>query len=172
MGKKTVETYYKQGKRIISKNLIATIIICVTIATITGLFTMRPEIFYLCTSILIISTITLIIDNRAMNSMAIAAVPLFIIVIPLQPSILHFIIGILVTIILFRNGKNSTPGVIVITAIFYVFYGIMLYRWVIWPPGDLIFYQTILSPGPMLFYFISIFFIAGVIRSLQPKKRR
>jgi hypothetical protein len=172
MDKKTIETYYHEGKRIISKNLIAVIIISGLAAAIIGLFTMRPEILYLCTVILIVSIITLIIDNRAMNSMAIAAVPIFIIVIPLQPSFFHIFLGILVTIILFRNGKNSIPWLIIITSLFYLFYGLMIWQHVIWSPADYAFYQQVFTPGPMVFYFTSVFIIAGIIRSLQPKKKR
>jgi hypothetical protein len=172
MGKKAFETYYKQGRRIISKNLIAVIVGCGLIAAVTGLFTMRPEILYLCTIILIISVITLIIDNPAMNSMSIAAVPLFIVVIPLSPSFFHIFLGILVIIILFRNGRNSIPWLVVTTSIFYILYGVMLMRWVIWLPGDLLFYAAVLSPGPMIFYFSSIIMIASILKSLQPKKRK
>lgn len=166
---KEAKTYYKHGKRVLSRNIIGALLIASIIAVVTGFFTSRPELLYLCFIIMVMALITLIVNNRALNSMVIAAVPLYFIVIPLQPSLYHVFLAALTLFVLFRNGKNSAPWLIIITSVFYLFYGITITNWVFVTCPDHCVYEQILSPVNMVFYFTSVIILAGIIKSITGK---
>ena len=158
---------------ILSKNLIISILLFGIITAIFSFITLRPEMFYLCGLILTFSIVTLIVDNKTLNSMAIAGIPMYVIIIPFQPITIHFVIFSFTLIVLFLRWENSSPGLIIFTSVFYIFYGVEFWLYV--PSlGDWEFYKALFTPLPMGIYFSLQLLIAVVIKynsKLYKKKK-
>lgn len=105
------------------------VIIGAICASILSFFTLRPELYWICTLILIFSITALITNNRFLNSMVVAAFLLYAMLIPLtimfpQPIalVIHFTNFTLICVVLYRNWKNTSPIVIMLTGVFYAIY--------------------------------------------------
>lgn len=100
------------------------------IATIVSIGTGRPELFYICTIVAIIGSTALITSIPVLNSITIAAFPIYVVVVPLTiiggdwMSIIHFSNLFIIIAVIVLSGKRVQPLVIMASSVFYIFYGI------------------------------------------------
>jgi hypothetical protein len=112
------------------------------IAATISFFTMRPDLFWICTLILIFGFTSIMTNgNKITSSLTIAALPLYLILIvttiPTEISLsettrtrfdatasilFHFINFTVITIVLIKHWKKTIPSLIFFTSIFYTFY--------------------------------------------------
>ena len=99
------------------------------VAGVSSFFTMRPELFWVCTLILMFSIVTIITDNKYLNSIVMGAFVLYLGLVPvtfLFPAPTAFIVHItnliLVSVVTFKHWKNSVPVLIILSSVFFAVY--------------------------------------------------
>lgn len=98
------------------------ILVFVIVLSVLTMITERPEAFYMCHVVLIVATVGLLTGNSSFNSIALAALPLYVVVCSMGFVLIHFVdLGLLIAVLVLSR-RRIQPGIMMIASVFYALY--------------------------------------------------